>query len=66
MGIRYKKEDIDKLLFTELVFGMRQDDGNVFRDEIFRRLRFCGLDDYAMDKRGNWKPYSDEFFKYYN
>lgn len=45
MGIRYKKEDIDKLLFTELVFGMRQDDGNVFRDEIFRRLRFCGFDD---------------------
>ena len=31
MQIRYKKEDIDKLLFTELVIGMRQDDGKIFK-----------------------------------
>ncbi|MBQ6476884.1 MAG: hypothetical protein IJI43_00370 [Bacilli bacterium] len=45
MQIEYKEKDIDKLLFTELVIAKKQNNGEVFEKEIYKRLKFCGFDD---------------------
>lgn len=46
MQIIYDKNNIDKMLFTELVIGLTQNnDKEIFRQEIIHRLSFCEFED---------------------
>ncbi len=46
----YKKENINKMLFTELVISLdNKEDSKDFKNEIYRRLSFCGFENIMIN-----------------
>lgn len=46
----YKKENINKMLFTELVISLdNKEDSKDFKNEIYRRLSFCGFENIIIN-----------------